>query len=193
VVDHVALGTPLQPVGRARCHTVRRIAAEAGSGGRVAAALRAPARVLDATAAVRPGTWRPSSEQQDGVLPGSPGTLTTQVRVDRAGRYEVWVGGSFRRKVDVRIARARLSDRSQLNHEGQWVPMGEADLRRGTVDLDLRYHDADLHPGSGEPPYPLGPLALTPADVGTRVIYMRPQQATRLCGRSLDWIEALAG
>jgi hypothetical protein len=112
--------------------------------------------------------------------------------VAKAGRYEIWVGGGFRRRIDVGAELAHFSDRTQLSHEHQWVPMGKANLRRGTIDLTLTYHDQDLRPGTGKPPYPLGPLALTPSDVGTRVIYMSPQQAAaRLCGRRLDWIEAL--
>ena len=70
--------------------------------------------------------------------------------------------------------------------------MGDADLRRGALDLSLEYGDADLHPGSGEPPFPLGPIALTPRDVRTRLISRSPQRSTELCGRPLDWIEALS-
>ena len=194
VLAHVPLGDRFQPVAQPSCDTVRRLAGLAGRrGGRVAAALRAPAQVIDATAAPRPGDWRPSRDEVMAVVPGSPGTLTATVRVPADGEYELWLGGSFRREVELRAQRARLSDRGQLSHESTWQPMGEAKLRRGSTDVTLTYGDADLHPGSGKPPYPLGPIALTPRSVRTRLIYVSPQRATELCGRSLDWIEALAG
>ena len=51
---------------------------------------------------------------------------------------------------------------------------------------------ADLHPGSGGAPSPIGPLAPSRQDMAdTRVVHFPPGEATQLCGKPWDWIEAL--
>jgi hypothetical protein len=56
--------------------------------------------------------------------------------------------------------------------------------------VTLRYGDADLHPGSGDPPFYLGPLVLA-TDEEPTVRYLPAAKARSLCGMRLDWIEAL--
>ena len=55
----------------------------------------------------------------------------------------------------------------------------------------LRYDGVDLHPGSGGVQFGLGPLILSRGPEDVPVVYVPSAEATRLCGRTLDWIEAL--
>ena len=55
----------------------------------------------------------------------------------------------------------------------------------------LRYDGADLHPGSGGVQFGLGPLILSRGPEDLPVVYVPSAAARTLCGRNLDWIEAL--
>jgi hypothetical protein len=80
--------------------------------------------------------------------------------------------------------------RHELSHSGQYAPLGQALLTAGVHRVALHYGEADLHPGSGDPPFYLGPLVLArPEDVSVR--YVSGPDARSLCGEPLDWIEAL--
>jgi hypothetical protein len=48
-----------------------------------------------------------------------------------------------------------------------------------------------LEPGTGGPEYGLGPLVVTSANQRRDVITVEPRDAARLCGQTLDWVEAL--
>jgi hypothetical protein len=84
--------------------------------------------------------------------------------------------------------------RHHLNNSGLFVPLGTAELAAGAHQVSIRIDDADLHPGSGGRPSPLGPLILTNSGpTEAAVVSVAPDRAEdRLCGRSWDWIEAVA-
>ena len=83
------------------------------------------------------------------------------MHVPATGRYGIWVGGAFRRELDVLVdGKAVSTQRHQLSHSGQYLPLGETPLTTGVHRVRLRYGDEDLHPGSGDPPFYLGPLVL---------------------------------
>jgi hypothetical protein len=110
------------------------------------------------------------------------------------GRYEVWLGGSVRPAVDLTVDGRPVGEvRHQLNNEGEYVLLGRAPLRAGRHSLAIRFHGADLHPGSGGVPSPIGPLQLASSDTAqARVIQLPSDRAAELCGKPWDWIEALA-
>jgi hypothetical protein len=87
------------------------------------------------------------------------------VKVARPGRYELWVGGSFRGRVSTLVDGRKIgSARHQLSSEGQYVSLGELMLERGPHTVELRQTSSRLSPGSGGPAWPIGPLVLAPAD-----------------------------
>jgi hypothetical protein len=87
------------------------------------------------------------------------------VRVARAGRYEIWVGGSFRGRLATLVDGRRIgSARHQLSSEGQYVPLGEVTLKPGAHTVELRQTSSWLDPGSGGPKWPIGPLVLSPRE-----------------------------
>jgi hypothetical protein len=93
------------------------------------------------------------------------------------------------------VGTTRVADaRHQLNWPGEYNPLAVVRLARGDERLTLRYDGPDVRPGSAGSGtgFGLGPLIVgrdDPAD--TSVTNLRPAQARTLCGKSLDWIEAV--
>lgn len=172
LVEHLGLGTAVEPTGVPSCREVRRLAAEAGPGGRLAVVARRPNIVV------------PLSET---------GSMVARMRVPSPGRYEVWLGGSVRSEADLFVdGHAAGSIRHELNNSGEYVLLGRPRLRAGPHLLRIVVHGADLHPGSGGQPGPIGPLVLSSQDAAqTRVRYVPSGRAREICGRSWDWVEAL--
>jgi hypothetical protein len=102
------------------------------------------------------------------------------------------VGGSFLGLVEASVdGRPTGAARHQLEWSGQFVDLGTARLGRGRHTVTLRYRAGGWRPGShGVAPFPLGPLAVAQDDP-RRVITVAPSDARSLCGRRLDWVEAL--
>ena len=163
------LGGPVDPAAHAPCRLVRRVAAAASPDGRVAAVTRPPLAVVEVSSAAP-----------------APAVLA------RSGRYGVWLGGSFRRPVELFLNGRRVaSTRPQLNHHGLFTPIGEIEAAAGRHGLAVRLRDEPLRPGSGGRPAPLGPLLLARSDDELAVRRVASGQARSLCGKRLDWLEAV--
>ncbi len=94
-------------------------------------------------------------------LPSRRGPLA--LRVVRPGRYEIWVGGSFRGKLSALVDGREIgSARHQLSSEGQYVSLGEVTLEPGAHAVELRQSSSWLDPGSGGPAWSIGPLIVSP-------------------------------
>ena len=107
-------------------------------------------------AAARPCSERPTRHAVRG------GRLT--VSVPRAGRYELWVGGSFRGRLTALVDGREVASRvHHLNYEGQYVSLGEVALEGGAHTVELRQSRPLLRPGTGGPALSLGPLVVAPA------------------------------
>jgi hypothetical protein len=66
---------------------------------------------------------------------------------------------------------------------------GSVRLAAGQHLVRIRYETGGWHPGSGGTPYSFGPVALSRVDAREPVETV--SQPRSLCGRRLDWIEAL--
>jgi hypothetical protein len=194
VIRHLGLGTALDPTAMPDCGRVLAIARASGPGGRLAAAAR-PGTTMTVPLAdtSHPRAWRWAGYPGT-LLPVTPGTLRARVQTADPGRYEVWLGGSVRGEVGLVIDGRPVDEvRHELNNQGEYVLLGATRLRSGRHQLAIRFHGADLHPGSGGTASPVGPLQLSSADAAdARVVQLQSAQADRLCGRRWDWIEALA-
>ena len=94
-----------------------------------------------------------------------PASGEIPVLVERDGRYDLWVGGSVRGKLGILVDGREIgSVEHQLNHAGQYVPVGQATLSAGPHTVELRSSAPALSPGAGGPPVPMGPFALSPVD-----------------------------
>jgi len=190
VLEHLPLGTPLDPAAVPNCDEVLRLAALRGVQ-RLAAVPRAPVLTFSLDRLRHPAAWTP------GYLPGTlnpvgSGDVVARVRLARAGRYRIWVGGSFVGGVEALVDGHRTGTaRHQLEWTGQFVDLGAARLGPGVHTVTVRYAAGGWRPGShGNAPFPLGPLAVAQDDP-RRVITVSPSNARSLCGRRLDWVEAL--
>jgi hypothetical protein len=87
----------------------------------------------------------------------------TSVTIPRSGAYDLWIGGSVRGRLSVMVDGRRVaSAEHQLSYQGQFVPLGRADLTAGAHTVEFRESAPALEPGAGGEPWPLGPFALTP-------------------------------
>jgi hypothetical protein len=207
LVAHLPLGQGGSPIGRPSCRDVRALARLAGPSGRLAYPVQ-PRLTL----AQLPGmpVWQ-STNQDEGVPRARrSGTIVTRIAVPESGSYGVWMSGSFRRRIALSIdGRPVGKERTELNFGSpSYVFIGNARLGAGVHTLELRYGDAGaLHPGTGGfaainglqatlfntgHALNFGPLVLSRGDESAPVTYLPPSRARNLCGKTLDWIEAVA-
>jgi hypothetical protein len=106
-----------------------------------------------------------------------------------AGRYDVFLGGSFRGTIEARIGGATLHARHSLNWPGLYTPLGSVDLPAGPVTASLEPGGSDLRPGEGGPAETFGPLVVAP-EREWRVRSFPPSGWREACAREWDWIEA---
>jgi hypothetical protein len=179
VIDSLPLGSSIDPTGVPACRDVLRLAREAGAGGLLAA------------------VSRPSPTANVVPSPLPEGDTTLAFVITTPGRYELWLGGSFVRRLTTSVdGRPIGSIRNVLNEDGGWTPLGEFQLGVSAHRVTLAYGDSELAPGSGGPGaagpfFPVGPFAVSQVTGSSPVTYLRPPAARTLCGRSWDWIEAL--
>jgi hypothetical protein len=165
----------------------------AADNGHLAAVARPAVTVVDLASATVPSTWTTFNDIPGVVYPGSSGTLEATVSVAAAGRYEFSLAGSFRRRLELSVdGQGVATAQNHLNHPGVDTPFGQLALTQGNHRLTLTSSAVDLSPGSGGSPLPIGPLVVSRAASELPVISVKPGDARSLCGRRLDWIEAVA-
>ncbi len=192
ILDHLSLGTSLNPAAVPSCRSVLRLAQEArNAGGVLATVFRPQAPVLvNLGASNHPAAWGSAGGS---LTPTGPGTASLKTSVPENGVYELWMGGSFRRTLTVSVDGHQVGSVSdQLNETGQWTPLGQARLSPGSHTFSLRYGGSALDPGSGGFAFVMGPLVLSTTTANLPVSYVDPSDARSLCGKRLDWIEAVS-
>jgi hypothetical protein len=169
ILEHLPLGTETDPGAVPSCSAVRRLAGLAGVRRLVAA-----------------------PREHVAVFPVAGSSFATRFHAT-VGAYDVWVGGSFLGLVSAAVdGRGVGVARHQLEWTGQYVDLGSVRLDTGDHRLTLSLTTGGWRPGSrGVSPFPLGPVAVAP-DVPVRLVSLPPARAASLCGRRLDWIEAVA-
>ncbi len=169
-IDHLALGDSLQPGAIPRCSDVLALARK----GPLVAAPRAAVTILGSI--VEPATET-----------NFKGTFDSA-----GGPHELWVGGSWRGDLHAAIDGKHVGEaRAVLNNIGQWQQLGTVQLAAGKHELLLHYSGPDLHPGSDGTPFPLGPVAVSSDTDDPLLIRVPAARARSLCGRRLDWVEAV--
>jgi hypothetical protein len=192
IAAHLPLGDDLQPASEPTCSTITQFARVAPRGGRLAAIARPETTVAELGQTALPPGWSPVPIARGVIYPSGPGTIEATLTVPRAARYGVWLGGAFRGRIELSIdGHVTRVARHELSHAGPWVPMGALSLGPGLHRAVLKYDEGDLHPGSGGQPFPLGPLALARETINGPITYVPANEARRLCGKRLDWVEAL--
>lgn len=192
ILEHLPLGDRLRAAAKPSCRAVRRLARVA-AGGLLAATPSPPTIVVHLSRTRSPRTWEADRRDPSVLYPVEAGTLEADVQVPVSGRYEIWLRGSFRGRLELSVDGTLVkAARQQLNYAGHYTSLGELELSRGWHGMNLHYGGPDLGPGSGGHPWDFGPLVLKRTAANARVSYLAPTDAVRLCGRTLDWVEALA-
>jgi hypothetical protein len=184
-LDHLPLGDSSDPTDEVDCAAVRQLASRPDSGALVAALRPSPLR-LRAAEMERPPDWP--------VLPsGSVGALRAgELRGELdapAGRYRVWVRGTFGRGVDVLVDGRRVGRAEDVQTREQMALAGEVMLDDGPHEVKLVRGEPAPLPGNGRDEG-YDSIFLEPA-APTVLRRARPDEAASLCGGRADWVEAL--
>ena len=187
-VAHLPLGDGVDPEAQPRCDAVRALARSGRS--LIAAGGADTAVVVGLGSLTRPPGW-PVGPGGLALFPTGVGTMRGSIRLRTAGRYSVWIGGSFRRRIEALVdGRLVGAQTDQLNNAGQYTLLGALTVGAGDHVMELRYETDLLAPGSGGAEYGLGPLVVRRAGDREPVSRLSASDAGDLCGRTLDWIEA---
>jgi hypothetical protein len=142
-----------------------------------------------------PARWIDGSAEHT-LTPTTPGQVVAQISLPTPQTYELWLDGNFARgfavSVDGRGAGTVRGELSGFRGGGLYNAVHVADLplSAGTHTVVLTYPHADLAPGGGiNELTSLSAITLQPQTPASELIGVAPQQAARLCGRPLDWIE----
>lgn len=193
ILEHVSLGGAYDAGSAVPCSQVRRLARAAWAvRGRLIAATSVPTIALELTRTALPSSWEPLPGSPALVTPSEAGSATAILSVPVGGTYGVWLGGSFRGRLEIIVDGRRAGvQRHRLNWSGQYSEIGTVSLLPGVHRIVLRYNNSDLRPGSGGVAFPIGPLLLRQS-ARPELLSFDPRSARRLCGRTLDWLEAVA-
>jgi hypothetical protein len=193
-IEHLSLGGGIDPTARPDCAQVGRLAGIPGVARLAAASRPSPTLVLLGSLR-RPGRWPVDGSDPGVAYPHASGSATGELSLDAGGPLAVWVGGSFRGGVEVRLdGRGVGSARHVIDHAGQLTEVGHAELAPGRHRVELRYEEGGLRPGGHGDPFGFGPIVISPGTASDAAIeYLDPGDHAALCGRELDWIEALPG
>jgi hypothetical protein len=190
ILDHLPLGDGGQATAVASCADVRRLGALAAADGGMLVAARRPAATIVGFVSPPPRGW--SLGAAGTAVPGKAGTATATISLPRGARYSFWLGGSFRDSMRLSVdGHVAGSATDALEESAQLTPLGGASLTTGQHRLELRYETRPLRPGARGAPFAVGPLVVGPPATASRLVEVSPQRASSLCGKRLDWIEAL--
>jgi hypothetical protein len=184
----------IAPASIPPCSAVRLLrsaAVRAGGGLRLVAYERAsPIVVRAADIARRPPGW---ADENAKIVAARSGTMVVRLRAAAAGRYTVWLGGSFGRGFSVSVdGRPAGAVRELRGSPWTYERAGTLRLAVGMHTLSLRYSRASLGPGGGrDRDTTLVAIALEQLDAPARMIDVPAADAASLCGRWLDWIEVV--
>ena len=197
VLRHVPLTiASADPSPPPSCHTIMATAALAQSDhARLAYVTRPSLPALVPTKAGHPPYWPPTtitaSGPPDYVAVGqAAGLVTGTVRVAASGRYQVWLGGSFSRRVTVSVGGQLVGSlRHEISNSGQYLHVGTVNLTAGPQPVSAYRPQSTLAPGNVLGGDMLGPLVLVPEGFRPQVQEITPVQARSLCGKPLEWLE----
>jgi hypothetical protein len=173
ILEHQSLGDANQAAAVPRCADVLRLAGKAeAAGGYLVMATRPQAIPV--------------------VTPSLSDTASATITAPEAGRYTAWLAGDWFGRSSVMVDGHEVSaKRAELNWPGLYTDLGSVELEAGRHAVSLTYDTGGWHPGSGGPPFSFGPLTLSREDAREPVLRVLPSGAGALCGRRLDWIEAV--
>jgi hypothetical protein len=197
IISHISLGSRLQPAAVPDCKAVMQLAAKASAAhGVLATVYRPEAIVLNKFGQnIVPKHFYSYGEPAGLVNKTNKFRLNLPFTVRKDGTYGVWVGGSFSSALTAAIDGRRVGQqRNQTEWPGNFLNFGSAHLAPGQHMLVIKHSGPDWRPGSAATqPFGLGPFVIAQGTDDRNVTIVKPSKARSLCGKSLDWIEALRG
>lgn len=193
VIARTAVGAPRAPRASASCAGIAKLARQArAAGARLAYAAGPSATAVNPARTNPPAGWRPDPEDGEVTLPSGGGSATAAVTVPTTGRYVVWLEASIGRNTEVLVDGRRVgAARNRLSGRRTAERFGVVDLAAGAHTVTVKRASPGLAPGGGGLFRPIGPVYLVPDGV-ERVAFVSPSRWRSLCGRPLDWVEAVA-
>lgn len=186
-----------EPAPPASCQTITATAAAAARDhARLAYVPLVSLPTLIPTKALHSRQWTPFTAGTPGTpsdylaLGQHAGDAADFVSVPVAARYQVWVGGSLSRPVNVVVGRRFVGSVSrQIGTAGQYVLVGTVNLTAGEQPVLVDRPPADLSPGNAVGGELLGPVVLVRGSAPPPVTEVAPSRARSLCGKRLEWLE----
>jgi hypothetical protein len=179
-----------------KCSRIQAVAALARSrGGRLIAASSPELVHVSLQRVVRPAGW---GHQREGLVMSRPGRLAATFQLPHGGTWQLWLKGQIMPTVGVGVdGRALTSVGGELDGNSlvpDTVPPRALRLSAGTHHLFITRHGIALGPGDGGSAV-LDGAFLAPAGSAAQstLTTVSPARWRSLCGRELDWIEAVAG
>jgi hypothetical protein len=191
-LEHLSLQGSAGPSAVPACAEIERLASLPGAI-HLAASSRPDPTVIPLGGLSLPTGWEAGGEGAY-VTPNAEGTATGGFAVGDEGTYGIWLGGSPRGDVKIEINGEEISSSGpELDHTDEYRQLGEVELEPGRYTLALTYTENPLSPGGGAAPIGIGPLILsTTTAADAKVEIVDTTRANSLCGRPLDWVEALS-
>jgi len=197
IISHLSLGSRLQPAAVPDCKAVMHLAAQASAAhGVLKAVFRPEATVINPSKVIGvPKHFGTYGEPPGLVYKTNAYKLILPFTVRSGGKYGVWVGGSFSSTLTAYVDGRKIGQqRNQTEWPGNFLYFGAAHLTRGSHTLVIKHSGPDWGPGSAaHQSFGLGPFVIAQGTDDRSVQTVQPKAARSLCGKSLDWVEALHG
>ena len=197
IIKHLSLGSRFQPAAVPDCKKVMDLAQRASAAhGVLAAVVRPPAIVIEGTGRIGvPAVFYKYEQTANLYTATNAYTRTFSFNVPSKGTYTVWLGGSFSSTMTAYLDRREVGRQSnQTEWPGNFLNFGSAVLSRGKHTLGLSHSGPGLGPGSAaSQSFGFGPFVIAQSINPRDITYVQPNKAHSLCGKSLDWVEALHG
>lgn len=189
VLQHVPLGDANDAAADAPCAVVRRLARSAGPPARIVGLERSrPVTLAAIEMRPFPRNWATTPDKR--LLPVGPGRTGTAFSTPR-GKYSVWFRGSFGRGVKVYLDNGYVGRALSVQTPMQMARVGDVELGAGPHRLELVRGGGNLKPGNGQDE--VYDAVFLASDAPPRLVSSPRSRAPSLCGRHLDWLEAIQG
>ncbi len=197
IIKHLSLGSRFQPAAVPDCQDVMKLAQQASAAhGVLKTVYRSPVTVIEPDGRIAvPKQFGLHGEAYGLEYRTIPYRLELFFKVKSAGNYTVWVGGSFSSTLTAKIDGQSVGqEKNQTEWPGNFLDFGSVHLTRGSHKLGIAHSGPDWSPGSAaRQPFGLGPFVIAQGTDQQKVSRIQPSKARSLCGKSLDWIEAVRG
>lgn len=187
VLRHLSAQGVYSATARVGCARVDRLVAGASHDSELVAAVYPFVASFSPVAGLHPADWPIAGGRPKGLTLVGSGVVWDKLALPHAGRYELWVQGSFPRPMSVVLDGKPVGTADGVNTPNQWFPVGQAEVTRGVHYVLVGRGANGLAPGDGGAAY-IGPVAIS-AQQPERLETVPTTRWRSLCGKTLDWVE----